>query len=1177
MSINKGQTCQDQETDGILRVFVVIEPWEPWMAAEIELQARDHTDRTNINHMVEPTGLPGGFLLKIDHSAEVKEIFESGNAEVRVVGRKEQVLGSRRIAEYRGSSAIALKMRIVRPAIDRFPMRRAEASNVIISETTIHRLARNLAKLQGVGIRAARAPRAIVRAIDELNRISEVAAYSRTGDKRAEASLRSILSAAAFNSPGGPAGRIGGGFAGGGGGGEIGAGIGASMLDALGELQNAGRCGPGLSRAAGVLDSAFTLDMKERNADAKWTRQAHVYVNNRMQEVSAYVGSVGRAPHGTVPPGGDFPPGGGGFPPGDDDFTTPVLLPDPGSDFDPPVDPLGEGFGSDFCAQIAELCLALYAEVLDAQVRDTYTDLIAVVEPNCLCSTYDTNQTFIARPQPGRFFDAPLRSDVVLCFRGQIITPNPPTPNTPNPVTPQEIHFKIPANAETGFVFLRALGPLPAQASQRLTNSCSLAMPEIPSGILFNRSPAALISIIYPPVIASLTSDAGQQPAEACTPVEIRWHVHLLDQPPSAPIHPCGSIHAILRDGQGNQIAAGGATGTILETRADTMTYTLEADSRAAGVPCGTAAPISLTIVRVKYVRLERPAGLGTEHQGGTNGQFLVRISCPALPGGQQVDLTSSDPAVLQVPSPVTILEGQNSVVVDFVTTPACTAAPIRVNAASAGHTAAGSLECDIYNVPVVQWAAGPPAHVQEGGPFSSEVNANCVPDNSSRVNWWLIRTDPNNQQPPITLMAQRTSGQYPAVRFRVELGSAAARGLIPGNWELVVEIPDRANVRSQGLAFVVSERPRFTMALTSPAQRTVVWDEETEYTLVVTGANLPPAANAPVALTAQGLPSAFQVTPVPATLTHANNGQAQNAALRVLSPAFRGPIGVFPFTISASASGVQAPPAIRADLVVKRALGPFKVVTMEYNSTTCSNSGRSINATVGGNGKTRTVTFDIPTPNRAISSTRPAVFYSMSPKCRVGVVIPPVTVGNGPTAVELLNLGFEPGTGVRAALGDAIDNFQSFWQRFWFGSDDTLLVIIGRQPRGLPTATHFASLYDMITGQQLDSKTFAPAILQTAEDPSPLFPADWKTATPYAIDARVTQSALVYRCLVAHTSGDFADDLADGKWDEELHGETEIQLAEITGIDLINQNMTDVVRVSFRNQNEADTITLRL
>ena len=117
-----------------------------------------------------------------------------------------------------------------------------------------------------------------------------------------------------------------------------------------------------------------------------------------------------------------------------------------------------------------------------------------------------------------------------------------------------------------------------------------------------------------------------------------------------------------------------------------------------------------------------------------------------------------------------------------------------------------------------------------------------------------------------------------------------------------------------------------------------------------------------------------------------------------------------------------------------------------------------------------------------------------------------------------------------------------------------------------------------MITGQQLDSETFSPAIEQSAEDPSPLLPPPWMTATAYPVDARVTQSALTYRCLVAHTSGVFATDLADGKWAAEFLGETEIQLAVITGIVLVNQSNGDVVTVNYTTPNAtADSLTLHL
>jgi hypothetical protein len=1134
------------------------------MAEELRLAARDRNTRKPIAHKAEPAGA-GIFRMTFTDSADVTRAFESGNVEIRALDRTGEVLGSRPIARVRGRFPIALKLRVLRPATDRAPAPPAGRSNAIISDATVHRLARNLARLQGVGFRTARAPRRVVQAIAELNHVAEVAAYSRIAGKAGEAALRNILSSAAFASPGGSAGDAG--APGGGFGGGSGPSARGSLLDGLGELQAGFRCGPALTRAASVLDSAFRLDLSERNVTPRWTEQAHAYVGSRMRDVSGYVGSTGQAQRGRGAPGRP----GGDFPPGEDDLTAPVYPPGVGGEMPPPpADPPDGGFGSDFCAQITDLCLALYAEVLAAQLRDTYTDLIATVEPNCLCSTYDPNQVFIARPQPGQFFPAPLPAGVLLYFRNQVITPLL--------VTPDEIHLQIPPNAQTGFVLLRAIGSLPSQASRQLNSACALVVPEIPFEILLDRAPAALITIVYPPVIASLTSDNGPQPAEACTPVEISWRVHLLDQPASAPLPPCASIEAILRDDQGNQIAVGGAAGEVLETRAETTTYTLEAISRAGATPCGSAAPISQTVTRVHYVRLERPGGVGMEHRGGANGQFTVRISCPAPTGGQLVALTSSDPTVLQVPSPVTIPAGTNSLLVEFATVEACVATPVRVTAASASHTPLGDLEFLVYGPPALQWAAGPPAYVQESGPFSAEVDASCVPDDSSRVQWWLIWAEAGNPQAPILLNAQRVSGQYPALRFRVELPSASAGSLIPGRWELVVEIPDRSNVRSPGLGFAVSERPRFTMSLTSPMERTIVWDEETEYSLSVTGQNIPPNLSAAVAITPQGLSSAFMTTAVPVTLTQANSGQPLNAALRILSPAARGPVGTHAFRIVASATGVQAPPAVPAAVTVKRMPGAFTVVQMRYNSMTCTSSGRSVTATVGGNGMTRTVEFAIPGPNRTIRRNLPAVFYAMSPKCRVAVVIPPVMTGTGPTAVDLVNIGFEAGTGARAALGDSIDNLNKFWQRFWFSQDDTLMVIIGRVPRGVSTSTHVASLHDMMTGRELDSQTFSPAIQQSADDPSPLLPPAWMTNTMYAVDARVTHSALTYRCLVAHTSGVFATDLAAGKWVAEFLGETEIELAVITSIVLTNQASGDVVTVNYTNQTAAaDSLTLDL
>lgn len=44
-------------------------------------------------------------------------------------------------------------------------------------------------------------------------------------------------------------------------------------------------------------------------------------------------------------------------------------------------------------------------------------------------------------------------------------------------------------------------------------------------------------------------------------------------------------------------------------------------------------------------------------------------------------------------------------------------------------------------------------------------------------------------------------------------------------------------------------------------------------------------------------------------------------------------------------------------------------------------------------------------------------------------------------------------------------------------------------------------------------------------------FVSPWITGTSYAVGACVSQANVIYRCLVAHTSGTFATDLAAGKW----------------------------------------------
>jgi hypothetical protein len=62
--------------------------------------------------------------------------------------------------------------------------------------------------------------------------------------------------------------------------------------------------------------------------------------------------------------------------------------------------------------------------------------------------------------------------------------------------------------------------------------------------------------------------------------------------------------------------------------------------------------------------------------------------------------------------------------------------------------------------------------------------------------------------------------------------------------------------------------------------------------------------------------------------------------------------------------------------------------------------------------------------------------------------------------------------------------------------------------------------------------------------------PSSWVTATAYVVDNVVFQSSKLYVCLVAHTSGTFATDLAAAKWEEIADFTTLVSDAEAAVVD---------------------------
>lgn len=84
-----------------------------------------------------------------------------------------------------------------------------------------------------------------------------------------------------------------------------------------------------------------------------------------------------------------------------------------------------------------------------------------------------------------------------------------------------------------------------------------------------------------------------------------------------------------------------------------------------------------------------------------------------------------------------------------------------------------------------------------------------------------------------------------------------------------------------------------------------------------------------------------------------------------------------------------------------------------------------------------------------------------------------------------------------------------------------------------------------------------------------------WGTTTAYYVGDHVEQSSLIYKCLVAHTSGTFATDLAAEYWEEvevftsgnvggyfELSHPREVALVEITNLDANATETSDSIRV---------------
>lgn len=584
----------------------------------------------------------------------------------------------------------------------------ARGKGVIVSRERLVALAALAARVQKRPVHQGRAPKAITTAIHELNAIARLAGDVLAGGKDAEIAFRRELARPVrgflgplFSSPVSPvgadavAGAVGGGIPGG---------LGGGPGPIPGPLRP---CGELLDGARNVLEAGFRLDVHDGARQPARTAEAVTYLRTRMGLVAQFEGALWQpegagafARLGERPPGGsgaaagwgvggDFggfgdptdPSGGFGGP------SEPILPPDdsglPPTDIPTPPDSGGVGgLGPGWCENLADLCVTLFEEAVAGVLGDPYLDLLASVEPDCICHDYDPNQIFFGRPAPGREFPVPLPADVRLIFRGQDITANIAG------VTAQQLSFRIPPNSRTGNVLLR--GPFArrgASAGGNLERLCGFDFPDFPTGWP-NPDTPVLISIIPPPLIASFTADGDPGPvvvAEACRLVNLCWEVRFDDVAPDLPIPACARIEVLIRNAAGNILRQDGAHACVAVDAASEETFTLEASSFAREHECGRVGPLALTIQRVTRLDLIRDVPADDELTAGSNGRFVVELSCAAPAGGLNVRLLSSRPEALRVPAGVQIPAGQMRMPVDF-TTDSAARGPVDLRAMASGH-----------------------------------------------------------------------------------------------------------------------------------------------------------------------------------------------------------------------------------------------------------------------------------------------------------------------------------------------------------------------------------------------------------------------------------------------------------------------------------------------------------
>jgi predicted acylesterase/phospholipase RssA len=323
-------------------------------------------------------------------------------------------------------------------------------------------------------------------------------------------------------------------------------------------------------------------------------------------------------------------------------------------------------------------------------MAETDSQLIATVQPNCLCAAaLDARLAFTARPDANGAFP-PARGDYRLLFGNQDIT------DLIREWSVEQIRFTIPPGSHTGFVWLtRYANTFSGAISAVLANLCGIP---VIGGRNLPPAPRAIITIVQAPVIESFRVNrqaVEDLVTEACRAIELDWSVRLADTAAGQPLPPGASIEVTITDGRGNRLHnSTDPQGSWLHNPLADTRYQLSAFSKAGGEQCRGTGPEVIQVHREHrlYVQIEDPST--PRIVAGRTGTLVIRMSCPAPDNGAQIRLFSSDAGTLQVPNRASVFPGEDSTLVQFSTSEAGRG-EVTITARLANHRD-GTLEIDV-------------------------------------------------------------------------------------------------------------------------------------------------------------------------------------------------------------------------------------------------------------------------------------------------------------------------------------------------------------------------------------------------------------------------------------------------------------------------------------------------